>query len=220
MRTHSLLPWAPVAETSFFCLFHSLLPWVLVLGRPRGWGMCESHVSNPQTVGKCCSLLNSSFPPSLPPSFPSRRPPCSLSSLDSSPGERSALCVCVHACVCARALQHTGSEQGASASGVESLLPADSFYANTKHSTRHVHIFKVKQATFSATDQETPRSSNRGTSALRFSKCLSPVFLTLPLPPKHKHWRLSYCVCVLLSLLRKQLSFSAACQKQPNSWHK
>ncbi|KAL1272712.1 hypothetical protein QQF64_028574 [Cirrhinus molitorella] len=28
--------------------------------------MCESHVSNPQTVGKCCSLLNS--PPLLPPS--------------------------------------------------------------------------------------------------------------------------------------------------------
>lgn len=58
-------------------------------------GMCESHVSNPQTVGKCCSLLNSppfllpcstacfhspSLPRSLPPSSftpaLSRRLPC------------------------------------------------------------------------------------------------------------------------------------------------
>lgn len=51
-----------------------------------GCGMCKSHVSNPQTVGKCCSLLNSSHPlhppafafPMLPLPLPalSRRLPC------------------------------------------------------------------------------------------------------------------------------------------------
>lgn len=44
--------------------------------------MCESHVSNPQTVGKCCSLLNSLLPPSVA---------LSLVRLDRSPGAQPGL---------------------------------------------------------------------------------------------------------------------------------
>lgn len=86
--------------------------------------MCESHVSNPQTVGKCCSLLNSLLPPSLLPSLSLsfRWTALQASALPRSNPAR----VCVHACVsvCARvydvclpASQHTGSERRESASG-------------------------------------------------------------------------------------------------------
>lgn len=111
--------------------------------------MCESHVSNPQTVGKCCSLLNS-LPPSLlhpTPSLPRSpflsdalswralfplRPPASV-------------CVCARACPPAR----PGSTQEVSAERLPALLclelplPADSFYANTRtrmSARAHTHL--------------------------------------------------------------------------------
>lgn len=77
--------------------------------------MCESHVSNPQTVGKCCSLLNS-----LPPFSSLPRSPFlsgSLSWRALCPPFTVQVCVCVCARVPARLPgRHTGSERGTSAS--------------------------------------------------------------------------------------------------------
>lgn len=97
---------APRVEPSSLSLTLSLsLLSLLMLGRPQGWGMCESHVSNPQTVGKCCSLLNSLLPPSL---HPSMLPSLALS-FSWTTHQASTLPCCnpvqvsVHASVCARA---------------------------------------------------------------------------------------------------------------------
>ena len=70
------------------------------VGWLRGWGMCESHVSNPQTVGKCCSLLNSAA--SRPPLLHSspRLSVCSLFGQAVCPASSPWVCLCVCALVC------------------------------------------------------------------------------------------------------------------------
>ncbi len=66
-HTHVPLPPPPLPSllsSARLCFWRSALAQA---PPATGCGMCESHVSNPQTVGKCCSLLNS--PPLLPPSL-------------------------------------------------------------------------------------------------------------------------------------------------------
>lgn len=128
--------------------------------------MCESHVSNPQTVGKCCSLLNSLLPPSL---FPSMPPSLALSfcwtALQASALPcRNPVRVCVHASVCARAClprstQEVSTERLPAQLRLELPLPADGFYANTNSSTTHTHrrAHTHKLAASSTPCQEQPR---------------------------------------------------------------
>lgn len=149
--------------------------------------MCESHVSNPQTVGKCCSLLNSLLPPSLLPSTPpsvalsfgwtalqtSNLPCCSL------------MRVCVHASarVCLPfSTQEVSAERLPARLRLEPPLPADSFYANTKSFTTHrrTHTHRQPLRLPVKNNKDTP-SRREAAPCLLFSVCLSlyPVCLFL-----------------------------------------
>lgn len=152
--------------------------------------MCESHVSNPQTVGKCCSLLNSLLPPSL---LPAMRPAVALSfgwtALQTSTlACRSLMRVCVHACVCACACppfstQEVNAERLPARLRLELPLPADSFYANTKSSTTHIHIGNL----FDSLSRTTKTPEKEGGCSLSPFPCVFISVSRLPLPPHHKH---------------------------------
>lgn len=158
-----------------------------MLGRPQGCGMCESHVSNPQTVGKCCSLLNSLLPPSLLPAMP---PAVALSfgwtALQSSTLACCSLMrVCVHArvraCACPPfSTQEVSTERLPARLRLELPLPADSFYANTKSSTTHIgNLFDSLSRT-----TKTP-AKEEGCSLSPFL-CVFISVSRLPLPLHHK----------------------------------
>lgn len=149
--------------------------------------MCESHVSNPQTVGKCCSLLNSLLPPSL---LPSLALSFCWNALQASALPRcNPVRVCVHASVCARAClprstQEVSTERLPAELRLELPLPADSFYANTKFSTTHIHTHTNSHGQPPQlpvrNNQDAPRWREAARS-LSFSVCLSlyPVGLFL-----------------------------------------
>ena len=130
--------------------------------------MCESHVSNPQTVGKCCSLLNSLSPPL----------PRSLISLDCSPGERPAplqpcagvcACKCVCLCACLPASQHTGSERRGSAS----KAPPGSAASCRQFLRQHQALHNTLTQATSARRQDQPRRPEKD------GGCSFPLFLCM-----------------------------------------
>lgn len=150
--------------------------------------MCESHVSNPQTVGKCCSLLNSLLPPSPLPSAP---PSLTLILLGRSPGEHPAPpqtlcgCVCMQVCVrvsaCLRSTQEVSKERLPAELRLELPLPADSFYANPKSSTTHTRTHSHTQHPPQLpvrNNQDSPRRREAARS-LALSLSLFPVHLFL-----------------------------------------
>lgn len=134
--------------------------------------MCESHVSNPQTVGKCCSLLNSLLPPSVA---------LSLVRLDRSPGAQPGLpqphaSVGVCAGECARvclpfSTPEVSAERLPARLRLEPPLPADSFYANTESFTTHTHTYSHRQPL------RLPVKNNKVLLLVSFSPC---VYLCIP----------------------------------------
>lgn len=154
-------------------------------------------------------------PPTLSPSLRASFPrSLSLILLDCFPGKLpvplqpcASVCACVRACMCLHALQHTGSEWRLSASEAQPGIATScsySFYANTKLSTTHTHIFALTKTTSTTPHQEQPRRSTKEGGS--FSVCLSlyPVSLSLSLPLEHKHRYLSHTVYTTFIYLRIQ----------------
>lgn len=147
--------------------------------------MCESHVSNPQTVGKCCSLLNSLLPPSLLPSMPpSIAHSFGWTALQTSNlACRSLMRVCVHvnahACACLSA--HRKSAQSVCQHGSawnRHFLQTVSMPTPSPSQHTHIRIGNLFDSLSRTT--KTPREGGR-LLLVSFSLCLSlyPVCLFL-----------------------------------------
>lgn len=178
--------------------------------------MCESHVRNPQTVGKCCSLLNSLLPHSL-------FPPCLLPSLSYFVGPLSKRASCPAAtlceCVCMHASQHTGSARRASARQARTGIAASCRQFLCQYQALHsTHAEKPSKLLVTSSQD----ASRRREAALFpfYFVCLSlySISLSLPVPPKRKHGHLSLCVYTTFISLKIQscgcrLSFSSPSQQ-------
>lgn len=185
--------WEPVCVSPSF-------PSVPVLGRPQGWGMCESHVSNPQTVGKCCSLLNSLLPPSVPLHASLRCSPSLLSTLQASALPHSNP-VQVFACVFERV--YVRACPAAHRKWVKSGCQRHGIAASCKQCPcqQQADIHTGNRLNSSWGTAKMSKDWGRLLLHSSFCGCLSLHRVSLALhrllPLEHKHWHLSQCVhCV------------------------
>lgn len=194
--------------------------------------MCESHVSNPQTVGKCCSLLNS-LPPSLlhpTPSLP-RSPFLSdaLSWRALFPPPSPCECVCVCACLPARPPgQHTGSERRTSASAA---LPGTAascrqFLCQHTHTHERTRTHTFGKAASSAPRQEKKKAPSlpgrRGGCSFSLSLWMFISASRLSLPPQTQNLTSPRSACLPAPPLRIRSrgsthSFSLTLAREPDS---